>query len=105
MYKRVRRLKNKCGNTRILKLIDEGNIISMSCEECDIVLGTKKDKRELYISTVSFSCGPDVSIGSYITLSDFGKCKILGIYPSLSNNPNEYLFEILKTQNGKEEQR
>ena len=105
MYKRVRRLKNKCGDTRILKLIDEGSIISMSCEECEIILGTKKDKKELYITTVSFSCGPSISIGSYITLSDFGKCKILGIYPSLSNNKSEYLFEILKTQNGKKEKR
>lgn len=105
MYKRIRNLKNECGDTRTLKLIDEGTVISMSCEECDIILGTKKDKRELYITTVSFSCGPSISIGSYITLSDFGKCKILGIYPSLSNNPNEYLFEILKTQNGKKERR
>tara|TARA_R100000781_G_C4072294_1_gene124877 strand:+ start:810 stop:1127 length:318 start_codon:yes stop_codon:yes gene_type:complete len=105
MYKRVRRLKNKCGDTRILKLIDEGNIISMSCEECDVILGTKKDNKELYINSVKFSCGPNVVIGSYITLSDFGKCKVLGIYPSLSNDPNEYLFEILKTQNGKKEKR
>tara|TARA_Y100000401_G_C8290231_1_gene208288 strand:+ start:275 stop:592 length:318 start_codon:yes stop_codon:yes gene_type:complete len=105
MYKRIRKLKNKCGDTRLLKLLNEGNIISMSCDECDIILGTKKENKELYINSVQFSCGPTVAIGSYITLSDFGKVKILGIYPSLSHNNNEYLFEILKTQNGKKERR
>jgi hypothetical protein len=98
MYKRTRRLRNKCGDTRTLKLINEGNIMSMSCNECDIDIGISKEE---YITGVKFSCGPDVIIGSYITLSDFGKCKIIGIYPSLSNNPNEFLFEILKTEDGK----
>ena len=105
MYKRIRRLKNKCGDTRILKLINEGSVISMSCNECDVYYDSKKSGKEEYITAVDFSCGPNVIIGSYITMSDFGKCKVIGIYPSLSNDPNEFLFEILKIENVKKREK
>mgnify|MGYP003655985618 FL=1 len=96
MYKRLRKIRNKCGDTRILKLINEGSVISMSCDECNAQYNSKKSKGEEYITAVDFDCGPNVIIGSYITMSDFGKCKVIGIYPSLSEDPNEFLFEILK---------
>ena len=54
MYKRLRKIRNKCGDTRILKLINEGSVISMSCDECNAQYNSKKSKGEEYITAVDF---------------------------------------------------
>jgi uncharacterized membrane protein len=96
MYKRIRNLKNSCGDTRILKLINESSIIQISSEVSDVSVSIKTENNEQYISCVKFVCGPNIDLGSYINLPDYGRCKIIGIYPSFHDNPNEYLLEILK---------
>ena len=96
MYRRTRKIKNPCGDTRLLKLVNEGSIIEISSDVSDVSFLCRVENNEEYISLIEFDCGPIVEIGSYITLSDFGKCKIIAIYPSAHNNPNEFLLEIIK---------
>ena len=104
MYKRIRRIKNSCGDTRIIKITKENTILEISSDLDDVSITIEREQGEEYIKTVNFVCGPIIEVGSYINLLNYGRCKIIGIYPSFNNDPNEYLLEILKL-NGKEKRR
>lgn len=104
MYKRIRKIKNSCGDTRIIKIAKENAILEISSNSNDVSIVTGKEQGEEYIKTINFVCGPVIEIGSYINLLNYGRCKVIGIYPSFNDNPNEYLLETLKL-NGKEKRR
>ncbi len=104
MYKRVRRIKNDCGDTRVIKITKEDTILEISSNSNDVSIITGKEYGEEYIKTVNFVCGPVIEVGSYINLLNYGRCKVIGIYPSFDSNPNEYLLEVLKL-NDKEKRR
>tara|TARA_R100000152_G_C6720043_1_gene146187 strand:- start:184 stop:501 length:318 start_codon:yes stop_codon:yes gene_type:complete len=95
MYRRIRRLRNKCGDITDLKLAKEGLYIEILDTRDDFSITTKVDDGEEYVYSLNFECGPVLEIGAYINLTEFGNCKILGIYPSMSNKKNEWLLEIL----------
>ena len=102
MYRRIRRLRNKCGDITDLKLAKEGLYIEILDSRDDFTITTKVDNSEEYVYSLNFDCGPVIEIGAYINLTEFGNCKILGIYPS--NKKNEWLLEILNV-NGKKRER